>query len=57
MMFLLLIKIWKKSKTLANEVTHVVQADTTDEEALRSLGILNFDVVIVLSVMILKLIS
>lgn len=31
----------------SNEVTHVVQADSTDEGALRSLGILNFDVVIV----------
>lgn len=31
----------------SNEVTHVVQADSTDEDALRSLGILNFDVVIV----------
>ena len=31
----------------SDEVTHVVQADTTDENALRELGILNFDVVVV----------
>lgn len=36
-----------KVQDFSHEVTHVVQADTTDEEALRSLGILNFDVVIV----------
>lgn len=30
-----------------NHVTHAVQADTTDEEALRALGIRNFDVVVV----------
>lgn len=29
------------------EVTHVVQADSTDENALRALGIRNFDVVVV----------
>jgi trk system potassium uptake protein TrkA len=28
-------------------VTHAVQADSTDEEAMRALGVLNFDVVIV----------
>mgnify|MGYP000930036207 CR=1 FL=1 len=32
---------------LANLVTHAVQADATDETALRSLGIRNFDVAIV----------
>jgi trk system potassium uptake protein len=31
----------------SNEVTHVVQADTTDEGALKALGIRNFDVVVV----------
>ncbi|MFV9511135.1 potassium channel family protein [Tepidibacillus sp. LV47] len=30
-----------------NQVTHVVQADSTDEMALKSLGIRNFDVVVV----------
>ncbi|WP_336789526.1 potassium channel family protein [Paenibacillus sp. MMO-177] len=30
-----------------NKVTHAVSADSTDEEALRSLGIRNFDVVVV----------
>lgn len=32
---------------VSNMVTHVVQADSTDEEALRTLGLRNFDVVIV----------
>jgi len=32
---------------LVNEVTHVVQADSTDEDALRNLGLRNFDVVVV----------
>jgi len=32
---------------VANRVTHAVAADTTDEEALRALGIRNFDVVVV----------
>lgn len=32
---------------MSDEVTHVVQADTTDEETLKALGIRNFDVVIV----------
>jgi len=32
---------------LSNEFTHVVQADTTDENALKALGIRNFDVVVV----------
>ena len=40
-------KDMEKVQDCSHEVTHVVQADTTDEEALRSLGILNFDVVIV----------
>ena len=31
----------------SEEVTHVVQADTTDENSLKALGIRNFDVVIV----------
>ena len=31
----------------SDQVTHVIQADTTDEEALIALGIRNFDVVIV----------
>lgn len=31
----------------SDEVTHVVQADTTDEDTLRALGIRNFDVVVV----------
>ncbi len=31
----------------SNEVTHVVQADATDEETLKTLGIRNFDVVVV----------
>ncbi|GFR39336.1 potassium transporter Trk [Insulibacter thermoxylanivorax] len=30
-----------------NQVTHAVQADSTDEEALRAIGIRNFDVVVV----------
>ena len=40
-------KDMEKVQDFSHEVTHVVQADTTDEIALRSLGILNFDVVIV----------
>ena len=36
-----------KVQDFSDEVTHVVQADTTDENALRELGILNFDVVVV----------
>lgn len=31
----------------SDKVTHAVQADATDEEVLRSLGISNFDVAIV----------
>lgn len=37
----------ERVQTFSNEVTHVVQADTTEEEALRALGIWNFDVVVV----------
>jgi trk system potassium uptake protein TrkA len=40
-------KDMERVQEFSNEVTHVVQADSTDEDALRSLGILNFDVVIV----------
>ena len=40
-------KNMQKVQDFSNEVTHVVQADTTDENALRALGILNFDVVVV----------
>ena len=36
-----------KVQEFSDEGTHVVQADTTDENALRELGILNFDVVVV----------
>lgn len=34
-------------QSMAKDVTHVVQADATDEETLREVGIRNFDVVIV----------
>lgn len=34
-------------QALANQITHVVQADATDENTLRSLGLRNFDTVIV----------
>lgn len=37
----------ERVQTFSNEVTHVVQADSTDEETLKALGIRNFDVVIV----------
>ncbi|WP_435169653.1 potassium channel family protein [Paenibacillus glycanilyticus] len=36
-----------KIQDTINKVTHAVSADSTDEEALRSLGIRNFDVVVV----------
>lgn len=36
-----------KVQEFSNDFTHVVQADSTDENALRALGILNFDVVVV----------
>lgn len=37
----------ERIRPLANVLTHVVQADATDEEVLRSLGIRNFDCCIV----------
>lgn len=37
----------EKVQELSDEVTHVVQADATDENALRAMGISNFDVVVV----------
>jgi trk system potassium uptake protein TrkA len=37
----------QRAQELSNIVTHVVQADSTDEEALRALGLRNFDVVVV----------
>lgn len=37
----------KKVQDFSNDFTHVVQADSTDENALREIGIVNFDVVIV----------
>lgn len=37
----------ERVQEFSNEVTHVVQADTTDEDTLAALGIRNFDVVIV----------
>ncbi|GMB00592.1 TrkA family potassium uptake protein [Pelosinus sp. IPA-1] len=37
----------ERVQEFSNEVTHVVQADTTDEETLTALGIRNFDVVVV----------
>ncbi|ANS75722.1 potassium uptake system protein [Paenibacillus yonginensis] len=36
-----------RTQAVANMVTHAVSADSTDEEALRALGIRNFDVVVV----------
>lgn len=36
-----------KVQELAGELTHVVQADCTDEQTLRSLGLRNFDTVVV----------
>ncbi len=36
-----------KVQSVANELTHVVQADASDENVLRSLGIRNFDTVVV----------
>jgi trk system potassium uptake protein TrkA len=36
-----------KVQRVADEVTHAVQADATDEDTLRAIGIRNFDVVIV----------
>ncbi|WP_110956195.1 potassium channel family protein [Anaerosinus massiliensis] len=40
-------KDMQKVQDFSDEVTHVVQADTTDENALRAMGIRNFDVVVV----------
>lgn len=37
----------QRVQEVANTVTHAVSADSTDEEALRALGIRNFDVVVV----------
>mgnify|MGYP001283941924 CR=1 FL=1 len=37
----------ERVQELANVVTHAVSADSTDEEAMRALGIRNFDVVVV----------
>ncbi|WP_195575714.1 potassium channel family protein [Paenibacillus sp. 1001270B_150601_E10] len=37
----------QRIQEVANMVTHAVSADTTDEEALKALGIRNFDVVVV----------
>src|SRR5690606_41587220 len=34
-------------QAMADHTTHVVEADATDEEVLRSLGLRNFDVVVV----------
>ncbi|AZR73673.1 potassium uptake system protein [Anoxybacter fermentans] len=37
----------ERVQALADEVTHAVQADATDEEAMKSLGIRNFDIAII----------
>lgn len=37
----------QRAQEVSNIVTHVVQADSTDEEAVRALGLRNFDVVVV----------
>lgn len=37
----------ERTQMVSNRVTHAVTADSTDEEALRALGIRNFDVVVV----------
>ena len=37
----------ERVQKLSDEVTHVVQADTTDENALNALGLRNFDAVVV----------
>jgi len=37
----------ERVQNVANVVTHAVSADSTDEEAMRALGIRNFDVVVV----------
>lgn len=37
----------ERVQTIANEVTHAVEADATDEDALKTLGVRNFEVAIV----------
>lgn len=37
----------ERIQSIADEVTHAVQADATDEEALKTLGVRNFDVAVV----------
>lgn len=37
----------EKVQSIANDVTHAVEADATDEDALRTLGVRNFDVAVV----------
>lgn len=37
----------ERIQTIASEVTHAVEADATDEDALRTLGVRNFDVAVV----------
>lgn len=37
----------QKVQDISEDVTHVIQADATDESALRAMGILNFDAVVV----------
>ena len=37
----------ERVQKFAEQVTHVVQADTTDENTIKALGIRNFDVVVV----------
>jgi trk system potassium uptake protein TrkA len=37
----------QRTQEISGMVTHAVQADSTDEEALRALGVRNFDVVVV----------
>jgi trk system potassium uptake protein TrkA len=37
----------QRTQEVSHTVTHVVQADSTDEEALRALGLRNFDVVVI----------
>ncbi|MBE0341463.1 TrkA family potassium uptake protein, partial [Paenibacillus sp. 28ISP30-2] len=37
----------QRTQEMSNIVTHAVSADSTDEEALRALGIRNFDVIVV----------
>ncbi|MEJ6950539.1 potassium channel family protein [Natronospora cellulosivora (SeqCode)] len=37
----------ERVQNIANDVTHAVEADATDEDALRTLGVRNFDVAVV----------